>query len=1117
MATELLQPGVTVIQEFRTVSPTIVTPTLVPCAVAPAFQIVDAMTTNAAGSQVANSEAVVSVPAVLVSTSAAPYASMNAKVLSVSINNGPTQSFTFSDPTSAGLDAGQICDQIASQSPAGFGAYVVTKNTTTYVQLRTTASGDGQYLKILAGTANSVLGFAEGYQVEGVSSYKQTHVRIEQLNFPDPRGIADEMAVNTDSIRAFINTGKALKEVFRTESFLRNKKETTYTSGVDVTFPGGGLSGLTFIFQQGLQGAATTYTFTTSPATVDNLVTAMNTLLGTAATMSASGNKVVLTSEQGYIKIGAGTANTYLGWTANAEAYTLIVVDDGDGDSTSPLIKVAQDNFTATAGYASITGTTTISTEVAVNNLTLQVSNDGSAMQEIAFSAGPISGSTGGVSTALDGKSLFFTVNGTHKTCTFSTPATLAAAVTQINTAAGTTVCYLTNTDKVNFQVGGATPTLGGDFTLVYGGTANEDTVYGALNIDALVSTPTPSVVYQTLSLAEIITAINTVMGAGFASNATNKLKLTSPITGAESEVRIGRGTANTILGLVNDAYANGYPFPPKVGDDVYADGVFIGKVSVIAPGAVTTTLKLDRELALTFVAQAMYIESVNIPSSLPADRPTPNLVIDLSGAVLVKQGILRDTEGFALANASGALMIAYKALRLDVTSQASKPALLNFSDITTLETALSPLNVDNPLGLMLYFMMLNAPGVTISGIGVNEVSAANPDGTVAGYSGALAFLEPQEVYALAPASQDSVVHQTCATHVTAMSEPEAGGERVVFINPAMPDEDLPTLVGSGDGDSLPSTNWFDTHVSSLAADLLAKGINPVGTIPVSAGLYLTVAGSTKHYNIAQISGTRVLVRVAFSAGDNTDGFYSITNLSGSLIGTAFSLYIRGTALVTSTGLPDYERIALAYQKMGQTYLNRRVRMVAPEKVGATINGTEELIPGYYLCSALAGMVGQLPPQQGFTNYPITGFTRAVGSNEVFSRRQMNVGAAGGTWWVTQSTAGAPLQTRMQVTTDLTSIETREHSITSIVDFVAKFMRVGLRNFIGRFNITHSFLDSLSTVVQGQLGFLRDAGILVGGDLNNIVQDSTSPDSVNIDVTLDVPYPCNYIRLVITI
>jgi hypothetical protein len=78
-------------------------------------------------------------------------------------------------------------------------------------------------------------------------------------------------------------------------------------------------------------------------------------------------------------------------------------------------------------------------------------------------------------------------------------------------------------------------------------------------------------------------------------------------------------------------------------------------------------------------------------------------------------------------------------------------------------------------------------------------------------------------------------------------------------------------------------------------------------------------------------------------------------------------------------------------------------------------------------------------------------------------------------------------------------------------------MRAGLRNFIGKFNITQPFLDTLSTVVQGQLSFLTESGVIIGGDLNNIVQDTSAPDTVLIDVTLDVPYPCNYIRLTLVI
>jgi hypothetical protein len=175
------------------------------------------------------------------------------------------------------------------------------------------------------------------------------------------------------------------------------------------------------------------------------------------------------------------------------------------------------------------------------------------------------------------------------------------------------------------------------------------------------------------------------------------------------------------------------------------------------------------------------------------------------------------------------------------------------------------------------------------------------------------------------------------------------------------------------------------------------------------------------------------------------------------------------------------------------------------------------VIDGFYLNAAIVGMIGQLPPQQSFTNYPMTGFTRVIGSNGRFSESQLDVMAAGGNYIIVQDTPGAPLIARMALTTDMTSIETRTDSITKIVDFVAKFLRTGLKNFIGRFNITQGLLDSLGHVLQGLLGFLTESGVLIGANLNNIVQDASAPDTVLIDVTLDVPFPCNYIRLTLTI
>ena len=1130
MATELLRPGVSVIQSFRSVSPTIVTPTLVPCAIAPAFQVLEALEQDATGNSVLNSDAVASVPGILISTNPGPFSGLDGKVLKVSVNNGATQEFTFSDPTAVGLDVGTVKDQIAAEDPApsGFGAYVHTVGASEYLMLRTTATGDGQTIKVLDGDANSILGFNDFYISEGISTYNQDALTIAQANFPDPRGIIDELDVDEDSIRVFVTTqGTALKEMKRDTAFLRKHKGATYTSGTVTT---GALDATKFSFKYILGGSTYEYTFADEPADLADVVLDMNTLTSALSGLhfyvNANGTAIDAKSDYGYFEVvapSASSGHTKLGWTDGAKAYTVEPVDDGDSDTRTPFIVMDQENFNAAADSATLTGTVEVTSELAVHNKTFQVAVDGGKEQEVTFDAGPIvSGSIFVVANTLSGEDFTFEVNGVSKTVTFSADdLTIAEAIAEINAAAGLTVAYR-STDAgvadeagtyISYQVGGATAISGGSIMLDY--SLTDSTAWTDLGLTGTAD------LEQTLALAEILTQINNTLGSGFATDASNYVKLTSTTDGYESKIEIGNGTANTDLGFTTGGIDYGAPFTPKVGDAVWADGELIGYIAVVMPGGNNNQLKLDREIPYSSTSDLgytyYYIQSEGIPDSLPADRPKPDLVIGTGGEVQLKHDFLRDTEGAPI-EATGSLIIAYNALRLDVSPAASEPGLLNLDDTDDLEDALAPINTDNPLALMLYFMLVNAPGVTVSGIGVSATSSSNPDGTSAAYSSALDFLAAEEVYALAPATQDEAIHQLFMAHVDAQSEPDAKGERIVFICPEMPGEGLPELAVSGtDGDSTATTNEFDTKIASLAADVLAAGVDPVGTIPVTDGLYLDIATDTKKYNISSISGTKITIRVSFAPGENDDSFYSTDNLPSTLISETFSINVRGADLVDSNGDPAYTDIAEAYQGLGEVYANRRVIMVAPQEVGATIDSVEQRIPGYYLCAAIAGMVGQQPPQQGFTNYPIVGFTRPFGSNDVFTETQMNIGAAGGTYWVTQEVAGGALTCRHQLTTDLTSIETRELSITKVVDFVAKFMRAGLRNFIGKFNITQPFLDTLSTVVQGQLSFLTESGVIVGGDLNNIVQDSDAPDTVLIDTTLDVPYPCNYVRLTLVI
>lgn len=569
-------------------------------------------------------------------------------------------------------------------------------------------------------------------------------------------------------------------------------------------------------------------------------------------------------------------------------------------------------------------------------------------------------------------------------------------------------------------------------------------------------------------SLQSVIDKINTLTPsiAEASSSSPPALMLTSNKMGEASKLLIGAGTANAILGF--------------------------------------TTSQTD----------------------VGNGRPAPDLALDVSGNVIIQSQILRDgLTGIPFNPGFAPIIIAYKGLRLDLSPDADNPALLTINSISTLEEAADPISTDNPGALMAYLALLNAPATSVAAIGVPEVSADAPDGTPLGYSKCAEFLENEEVYALATASHLSTVHQTFLTHVNVMSEPEQKGERIYFFNPPIPDRANPTLLGSGtDLNTTANPNECTVEVN-LAPALIAEGIDPNLDINPLTGailneLYLDIGDDDKFYLIQKVTaGTTVTLRTSFSTGDgNDDSFYSTAAFPTTVISDDWTVAIRGEPLLISgTTKPDRNAISETVQASAQAYGFRRGFYVFPDQVAINVTGLEQVVAGYYATGCIAGMVGQQPPQQGFTNFPITGLTRPVGSNGSFTNKQMNVMAAGGVYILVQDAQGAPVICRHQLSTDTTSIETRELSITKVVDFTAKFMRAGLRNFIGRSNITQGFLDNLSTVVQGQLNFLVEGGVLIGADINNLIQDADAPDTVLIDVTLDVPFPANYIRLTLVI
>jgi len=544
----------------------------------------------------------------------------------------------------------------------------------------------------------------------------------------------------------------------------------------------------------------------------------------------------------------------------------------------------------------------------------------------------------------------------------------------------------------------------------------------------------------------------------------------------------------------------------------------FASKVQVLDDGAGSLSNKANNALGFGSLNRL----------AVGSGRPNPDFHVDVSGNAVLGGEILRNQATGAPHDPGTAdIYLQYRGLRLDVSPSAVEPGMITVSDVTTLETVLGPLTSQNPLGLGMFFELVNAPNLLCAGLGVDEISAAAPEGTLVAYTKVANFIESQEVYAIAPLTHDETVAQMFDAHATTMSGPTQKGERVTLFCPEIPTRSIDAVVASGlSASSTATTNELILDSNPTSA-LLAAGIDPNDVIPATDNVFveLQVGGELRRYSVEVSNGVLTTFRTTFATGENDDDFFTTTPLTEAIVNADWSMKIRGTVLVIAgSTLPDKDKIAETIQKKAQVYGNRRFLYFVPNaaaaEVRSSVGGAEEILPAYYLCAAYAGLTASQPPQQSFTNMPIAGFT-GIGSNVkakgYFSEKQLDVMAAGGAFILIQEAQGAPLTCRHQLTTNLTSIETREFSITKVVDYVAKFLRVGLRQFIGRFNITQPLLDTISTVIEGMLSFLENNRIIISGDLNNIIQDTKQPDTVLVDVTLDVPYPCNYIRLTLVI
>lgn len=187
-------------------------------------------------------------------------------------------------------------------------------------------------------------------------------------------------------------------------------------------------------------------------------------------------------------------------------------------------------------------------------------------------------------------------------------------------------------------------------------------------------------------------------------------------------------------------------------------------------------------------------------------------------------------------------------------------------------------------------------------------------------------------------------------------------------------------------------------------------------------------------------------------------------------------------------------------------------------------NGKLELnvlygVPGYYQNAMVAGQLARpalTTISAPLSNAPLKGVTKLYRQHRL-DESDLNQIAAAGTWIFAQNSPNASIYTRHQLTTQNLSTVEREFSVTRSIDFAAKLMRDSLTPYVGRFVINDNFLDLVFSVLSSAGFFLSRNNIVRDVKISNVEQDTTNPDTINVEVQILPLFPANYIKIKLVI
>ena len=436
----------------------------------------------------------------------------------------------------------------------------------------------------------------------------------------------------------------------------------------------------------------------------------------------------------------------------------------------------------------------------------------------------------------------------------------------------------------------------------------------------------------------------------------------------------------------------------------------------------------------------------------------------------------------------SATVYLSYRALRRDIAND-----FLTITSQSNAEAKIGSVNINNPMSVAASLIASAVSDMSYRILPI-ETDDAN------GYRQALDILSTNEdIYVIVPLTNDKDVVSAYASHCTTLSEPEKSKWRIMYASQEMPSTKV--MVEINDGQLVKGSTDAECYIKDTA-----NGMFVTNNARVTDFVDIYNASNSYQYSlqIIEVLNESVVTCSTTKWMRTSEGYSELED--------KVTVASQEAVKYEVVRVLDTQGVADAISGIAESFKNKRLRLVYPDTIMLNINSVSEMVPSYYLCVTLGAMRAGYPPHQGFSTIGLSGISRVLRANNMFSDDQLADMAGNGVFWVVQDTPEELPYVLYQTTTDNTQLETAEDSCVAVVDYASRYLKINLKNVLGRYNVNTISVNYVKTVINSVLDDMTSTSyqyigpILTGAELLSV---ETEGDKIKPTVHIEIPYPVN--------